>query len=266
MEPKIGLALGAGGARGLAHIGVLKAFEENQIPVHYIAGSSIGAFVGALYANNNDIKMIEKLAVHLKRKHWLDLTVPKLGFVTGDKIKELIRILTHGKNIEELAIPLAIVATDIEEGKRVILKEGSIAEAVRASVSIPGIFVPERINGRLLVDGGVVERVPIHTVRELGAELVIAVDVGRSEAKMEVKTIIDVMSQAIDILEREVYHRQILASDYLIKPDVSHKGTIDFTNLQEIIDEGYKIASASIGEIKELINNWEGPLIEGAST
>lgn len=257
MRPKIGLALGSGGARGLAHIGVIKVLKENNIPIDFISGSSMGSLIGALVANNNDLDMIEKLAVTLKRKHWLDLSVPKLGFVTGDKVKELIRILTHGKNIEDLPIPLAIVATDIEEGERVVFTKGPVADAVRASISIPGIFVPEEVNGRLLVDGGVVERVPIQTVKEIGADIIIAVDVGLYEAKMKVKTIIDVISQAIDIMEREIYHRQILEADYVIRPNVGHISSIAFTDIEDIINEGYRKANESIDGIKEVISAWE---------
>lgn len=258
MRPKVGLALGSGGARGLAHIGVIKVLKENHIPIDYIAGSSMGSLIGAVVANNNDIYMIEKLAINLKRKHWLDLTVPKLGFVTGDKIKDLIRILTHGKNIEELAIPLGIVATDVENGEKVVFREGPVAEAVRASISIPGIFVPERINDRLLVDGGVIERVPVNTIKEMGADIVIAVDVGLQDAKMNVTSIIDVISQSIDIMEREIYRQKILAADYVIRPNVGHISSISFTNVEEIINEGYRKATESIEEIKELINNREG--------
>lgn len=257
MKPKIGLALGSGGARGLAHIGVIKALKEHQIHFDLISGSSMGSLVGALIANNNDIKMIEKLAVTLKRKHWLDLTVPKLGFVSGDKVKELTRILTHGKNIEDLALPLGIVTTDIETGERVVFKDGNVAEAVRASISIPGIFVPHRIGDRLLVDGGVVERVPVHTVREMGADIIIAIDVGLFDAKMKVTSIMDVISQSINIMEREIYQRQISTADYVIRPNVGDISSLDFSNVEDIIEEGYRKGIECIGEIEALIEAWE---------
>jgi len=257
MKPKIGLALGSGGARGLAHIGVLKVLKEHEIPIDYIAGSSMGSFIGALYANHNDINMLEKLALNLKRKYWLDFSVPKMGLVSGEKLKELIRILTHGKNIEDLDIPTAIVATDIETGERVVFKNGPITQAVRASISIPGIFVPETIDGRLLVDGGVIDRVPVHVVREMGADLVIAVDVGLVDANRKVKSILDVISQTIDIMERTIYNHQILAADYVIRPDVGEHSSIEFTDVKDIIDEGYKKANESINEIKRLIEDWE---------
>jgi len=257
MRPKIGLALGSGGARGLAHIGVLRVFEEHQIPIDFIAGSSMGSLIGALYANGNDLNMLEKLAVHLKRKHWVDFSVPKVGLVTGEKIKELIRILTHGKNIEDLETPLAIIATDIENGERVVFREGPIYQAVRASISIPGIFVPETINGRVLVDGGVIDRIPIHAAREMGAEFVIAIDVGLYDAKSKVNTIFDVIAQSIDIIERQNLYHQIIAADYVIRPEVGHISSIAFTDVQNIINEGYRIATEKITEINDLIQQWE---------
>ncbi len=258
MKPKIGLALGSGGARGLSHIGVLKVFQEHNIPIHCIAGSSMGSFIGALYANNNDINMIEKFMVNMKRKHWLDLSVSKAGLVAGEKAKELIRILTHGKNIEDLQIPLAVVATDIEKGERVVFREGPIDQAVRASISIPGIFVPERVNGRILVDGGVIDRVPIHVTKEMGADIVIGVDVGSNHTNLKVESIVDVISQTIDIMGKQIFQNQVLMADYLLRPDVGHVSTIAFSNFKEVIDLGYEKANESIEEIKDFINNWEG--------
>ncbi|WP_240620168.1 patatin-like phospholipase family protein, partial [Peribacillus acanthi] len=149
-EPKIGLALGSGGARGFAHLGVLKVLKENNIKVDYIAGSSMGALVGAFYAAGTDMDQLYKISSNFKRKYFLDFTVPKMGFISGKKVKEFIRIFTKNKKLEDLDIPLWIVTTDIKTGEKVIFKEGPIAEAVRASISIPGIFVPEKINNRLL--------------------------------------------------------------------------------------------------------------------
>jgi len=256
-KPKVGLALGSGGARGFAHIGVLKVLEAHEIFVDMLAGSSMGSLVGAFYANNIPPHMMEKLAVHLKRKHWLDLIVPNLGFVAGVKIKELIRLLTHEKNIEDLAKPLAIVATDIETGERVVFREGPIDQAVRASISIPGIFVPERVGDRLLVDGGVIDRVPITVTRDMGADIVIAVDVAQFDTKMKVHSIFDVIAQAIDVMEREILRHRMISADLVIRPDVGHFSSVSYTGIAEIIAEGEKAALEQVGRIKELIENWE---------
>lgn len=256
-SPKIALALGSGGARGFAHIGVLKVLKAQGIPVDFIAGSSMGSLVGALYANGIDPVLMEKLALHLKRKHWLDFTVPGMGFVAGEKIRELIRLLTHGKNLEELQIPMAVVATDIETGERVVFREGPVDQAVRASISIPGIFVPERVNDRLLVDGGVIDRVPITVAREMGADLVIAVDVALFDRKMEVQSIYDVIVQAIDIMEREILRHRMVSADLVLRPNVGHYNSLSYSHVREIIEEGERTALAHVDQIKELMRKWE---------
>jgi NTE family protein len=256
-KPRVGLALGSGGARGFAHIGVLKALEANGIEVDMLAGSSMGSLIAAVYANGIEPHMMEKLALNLKRKHWLDLTVPSLGFVAGEKIKQLIRLLTHGKRIEELPKELAVVATDIETGERVVFREGPVDQAVRASISIPGIFVPERVGDRLLVDGGVIDRVPITVIRDMGADLVIAVDVAQFDTPMKVTTIFDVIAQTIDVMEREILRHQILAADLVIRPDVGHYSSIAYTGVEEIIALGERAGLDSVERIKELIADWE---------
>lgn len=263
-RPKVGLALGAGGARGLAHIGVLKALEAHQVPIDYVAGSSMGSFIGALYANGIAPQMMEKLALHLKRKHWLDFTVPHLGFVAGEKVRQLIHLLTHGKTFAELAIPLAVVATDIETGERVVFREGWVAQAVRASIAIPGIFVPERVGDRLLVDGGVIDRVPTTVAREMGADIVIAVDVAQFDVKMKVNNIYDVIAQTIDVMEREILRYRILSADVVIRPNVGHYSSIAYHAVKEIIAEGERMALEHIAEIKLLIDNW-GESVAGES-
>jgi len=256
-KPKLGLALGSGGARGFAHIGVLKVLEAHGIEIDMLAGSSMGSLIAAVYANGIEPHMMEKLALNLKRKHWLDLTVPSMGFVSGEKIKQLIRLLTHGKRIEELRKPLAIVATDIETGERVVFREGPVDQAVRASISIPGIFVPERVGDRLLVDGGVIDRVPVTVTREMGADIVIAVDVAQYEMKMKVTTIFDVIAQAIDVMEREILRHRMLSADLVIRPDVGHYSSIAYTGVEEIIAEGERTGQEHVERIKELIEQWE---------
>nr|WP_256205663.1 patatin-like phospholipase family protein [Calditerricola satsumensis] len=255
---KIGLALGAGGARGMAHIGVLKVLEERGIRPHCIAGSSMGSLVGVLYANDLNLSLLERLAIQLRRKHWLDMTVPKLGFVAGEKVKQLVRLLTHGKNLEDLSLPVAVVATDLERGERVVFRTGPIDQAVRASMSIPGIFVPERIDGRLYVDGAVTDRLPVDVVRDMGADFIIAVDVTPFQLSTRIQSIFDVIAQTIDILEKEVNQSRVLHADVVIRPDVGRFSSTAFTNIAEIIAEGEKAARAMIDEIEEKLRRWEG--------
>lgn len=207
-----------------------------------------------------EIERLYKFSTAFKRKYYLDFTVPKMGFIAGKRVKELIRVFTHGKRIEELSIPVNVVATDIVTGEKVIFKDGPISDAVRASISIPGIFVPEKVNGRLLVDGGVVDRVPVSVVKEMGADIVIAVDVSHVKVNTEITSIYDVIMQSLDILQMEnVKHREI-ASDFMIRPRVEMYSSKAFTNIEEIIMIGEEEARKHTQRIKETIYNWKGQI------
>lgn len=254
--PHIGLALGAGGARGFAHIGVLEILEEHSIMPAYLSGSSMGSLIASLYACGLTPRMMEKLAINLKRKHWLDLCVPGMGFVTGEKLRHIVKLLTRSKNIEELERPLSIVATDLASGERVVFTEGPIHEAVRASVSIPGIFVPYKLGSRLLVDGGVVDRVPIELVRTMGSELTIGVDVSLAPSNSPVRTFFDVIFQTIDVMEREIFLHRTVHADVMIRPDVGRFSSTSFTNIDIIIEEGRKAARLMIPHIQEKMEDW----------
>ena len=184
---KVGLALGGGAARGLSHIGVLKVLEENKIYPDVITGTSIGALVGALYAGGIPIKDIEQFAVGLDFKCLAlltDITLPVSGLIGGKRIITLIKSILGDLTFSQLKHEFACVATDIITGEQVVLQEGSLVEAVRASISLPGIFTPVRITGRHLVDGGLVNEVPVSVCRELGAEFVIGVNVIPEPSKM----------------------------------------------------------------------------------
>ncbi|SFS51471.1 patatin-like phospholipase family protein [Marininema halotolerans] len=257
VKAKIGLALGSGGARGLAHIGVLKVLQQAGIPVDYVAGSSIGSLVGVMFAEGLDLEMMEKLAIHLKRKYWLDLTIPRLGFLTGKKVKELIRLLTKGKHMEELPLPTAVVATDLVKGERVVFRSGPIDVAVRASISIPGIFEPVTVNGRTLVDGGVIDRIPITVVKEMGADIVIAVDVVPKRSSVQIRTVFDVIAQTLSVMEREILNQKLLDADILIHPDLADISPTAFTRVRECIQRGEEAAVIQIERIKRLISDWE---------
>ncbi|GAX90411.1 patatin-like phospholipase family protein [Effusibacillus lacus] len=263
--PKIGLALGAGGARGLAHIGVLQVLNEAGIPVDAIAGSSMGALIGAFYVSGMETRYMEMLAKNLKRKHFTDFTVPKLGFVTGNKITEMIRLLTKDMAIEDAAIPFAVVATDVEKGERVVFRKGPIYRAVRSSISIPGVFVPYLYENRVLVDGGVIDRVPVSVCRELDVDLVIAVDVGLYNKELPVKNIFDVFFQSIEIMEREILKTRILDADIVIRPDVGHISTTAFVNVDECIEEGRVAARKVLDHIWQTIEEWKGEHAVGES-
>jgi NTE family protein len=258
-RPKVGIALGSGGARGFAHLGVIKVLREAGIPIDLIAGSSMGAMVGCFYAAGVDIDRLYKLSKAFKRKYYLDFTVPKMGFIAGKRVKELIRIFTHGKELQDLDIPTAVVATDLGSGEKVVFKEGPIADAVRASIAIPGIFIPEKLNGRLLIDGGVVDRIPVSVVKEMGADIVIAVDVSHVKSNVEITSIYDVIMQSLDIMQMELVVNREVASDIMIRPRVEMYSSRAFTNIDEIISSGEEEAKKHIKKINEVINQWKEP-------
>ncbi|MDC3412814.1 patatin-like phospholipase family protein [Terrihalobacillus insolitus] len=256
-NPTIGLALGSGGARGFSHLGVLKVLTENKIPVHLIAGSSMGALVGALYASGQEMKDLYRMALAFKRKYFLDFTVPKMGFIQGDRIKDYIRLFTYQKKIEECKIPIGIVTTNLYTGHKKVFYEGDIAQAIRASISIPGIFVPEEINGELYVDGGVIDRVPVSIAREMGADIVIAVDCAHFTPTTEIHSIYDVMLQSIDIMQDELVKHGEMDTNIMLKPDVTEYSTRAFTNTKQIIEKGEEEATTKLGDIITCIEAWK---------
>ena len=178
IRKKIGLALGSGSARGWAHIGVLRALRDAGIQVDYVAGTSIGALVGAVYASG-DIDSLEEVVLKLDWKqiaHFFDVVFPKSGLIDGNKVADFVREHVEEMNIEDLPLPFSAVSTNLATGDEVVLQKGDIIEAVRASISVPGIFTPVRKNGTVLVDGALVNPVPVSVVRKMGADFAIAVD------------------------------------------------------------------------------------------
>jgi len=177
-RPKIGLALGSGSARGLAHLGVIRAIVEAGIQVDFIAGTSMGALIGAIHAAGK----LDELEATFRAFDWkktvsfFDVVLPKSGLLDGARISELVRTHVHADVIEKLPIPFAAIATDIVSGEEVMINSGDVIEALRASISVPGIFTPVRSNGRILVDGGLTNPVPVSVARSMGADIVIAVD------------------------------------------------------------------------------------------
>lgn len=253
MENKIGLALGSGAARGFVHIGVIKRLEKENIPIHFITGCSMGSIIGGLYARGMDIETIEGLATNLDHKKWRDIVVPRKGLLKGDKILELLRFLFRNYDFCELKLPFACLAVDVKEGREVVIKEGNVAEAIRASISIPGIFVPfEDREGRVLVDGGVLNRVPVNACRELGADKVIAVDVDFQVTEAKINSIFDVILQSMNIMQKEIMNYKLKGYDYLIKPLTSEIKPGEFERAHEAIEIGEVACEEILDQLKTL--------------
>ena len=260
---KVGLVLGSGAARGLAHIGVLEVLEREGIPIDMIAGTSAGALVGALYAQGKDVSLIKNLALDLSLKRLaslVDPALPRTGFIGGSKIKNWLGLVIGGDiEFSDLRIPFACVATDINSGEEVVIKQGLVVEAIRASISIPGIFTVVKWKGRYLVDGSLVNPVPVNVVRGMGADFVIAINVipdmserahhvGKGEAKEP--NIFRVIMQSLHIATYSLVRSGLEGADIVIEPRMTHIGYGDFPQARECIAPGELATQDSILEIK----------------
>ena len=256
---KLGLALGAGGIRGIAHIGILKALEEADIKVDYIAGSSSGAVVGSCYAGGMSTEKMLKIVQKLNVFSIIDLSLDpfrKGGLFRSKKYKELIRKTLPIKTYEHLKIPFCCVATDIVSGETVVLDSGNLAENVSASSAMPSIFRPVKQGDMLLIDGGIKCRVPVKQVRDMGADVVVGIDVLGQETKGNYKyNTLNVLLRAIDIADAQL---ALLTKDYT-KPDLyidfemNGASQYKFKNIEEIYNKGYEVGKSNVETIKKLL-------------
>ena len=253
-RPTVGLALGAGAARGFAHLGVLRVLKDANIPIDLVAGSSIGSVFGALFALGSDLEMLTGLALQLKPNFFMDPCVPRRGLISGRKAHALLRLLTKNKTFSDLEKDLYVVAVDIENGDKVVFEDGLLADALRASISVPGVFQPFNLNGRLFVDGAVMDRIPVSVLRDKGADIVVAVDVKLTrelQFRSRINNIFDVFFQSLDLLEREVAKHHLIDADVLIYPDVGDISAAAFSRVGECIDRGAAAARDAVPRIKE---------------
>lgn len=255
---KVGLALGAGSARGLAHIGVLQVLEEARVPVDVIVGSSAGALVGGVYAACRDLARMERLATRIKWEHVVDFCFPRMGLIAGDRFLEFLAVLTHDKSFDELSIPFAATAVDLETGEELLLRDGKVALAIRASAAIPGIIVPVRVGDRLLVDGGVLNRVPARDARALGADLVIAVSVDGIARGVPVRprgeslrNIFEVIAAAVELMEITILRQRLIDADVVIAPDLGDIGPTRLDRAEDIISRGRAAARDALPQIEK---------------
>ena len=251
LKTRIGLALGGGAAKGTAHIGVLRALEENNIRVDMIAGTSVGAAIAALYAFGKPVEDIYAIARDMSASKLSGFTLRKKGFVSTRRMEELLADLLGDVNIEDAAIPLAIVATDIRSGAKTIFRNGPVVKAIAASAAVPGIFVPVEIDGHEYVDGGLVENVPVSALKAMGANMRIAVDLNGVQRYPEPQDVIDVLSNALDIAINSKTRAQLAEADVVIALDLKQYSRTDNREVtDELVDLAYRESLRKLPQIR----------------
>jgi len=249
-RPRLGLALGGGFARGLAHIGVLKVLEEEKIPVDYVAGTSVGAAIGAIYCSGVSAKELEELAAILRFSHIARYTLSRLGLCSNDRLAGLLTKTLKVRTFEELKIPLAVSATDFTTGESVVFTSGQLIDPVRASCAYPGVFLPVNVNGRLMVDGLLAHPVPATPLKAMGADKVIAVYfnshwVGATGPKH----FMDVIGQCFSIAQARMCELWQVNADLVLEPDVQAYAYDAFQRAPELIRAGETAARAALPQI-----------------
>jgi predicted acylesterase/phospholipase RssA len=213
---KLGLALGGGSARGLSHIGVLKVLHKHKIYPDYIAGTSMGAVIGALYCADYSPKKIEEIATTTDWKKIVDFTIPKAGFIEGDLVERKIKRLIDNKDFSDLGIPLKVIAYNIDKHEKAIFSEGSVSKAIRASISIPGVFAPTKIGKYNYIDGGVIDPTPFEAVKEMGADVVIAIDLFSKTMKGVEAPVAKESTLITELREKFIFQELLNIKNYLI--------------------------------------------------
>lgn len=256
-EPVIAIALGGGGAKGFAHIGVLKVLESHGIKPKIITGTSAGSFVGSIYASGKTPYQMQQIAQQLKESDLRDLTLNSQGIVLGQKLQDFVNRNVGNKPIEQFPIRFAAVATRLDNGKKAVFIKGNAGQAVRASCSIPNVFVPATIGKTKYVDGGLVSPIPVQTARDLGADIVIAVDISARPSGSQSVSMWGLLDQTINIMGQQSINFELSQANIVIQPQVGHLGTLDLKSSNQAILEGEKAAQAKVTTIQTAINNFK---------
>lgn len=256
-EPIIAIALGGGGAKGFAHIGVLKVLESHGIKPKIVTGTSAGSFVGSLYASGKSPYQLQQIALDFKESDIRDLTLNRQGFVVGQKLQNYVNQHVGNKPMEQFPIRFAAVATRLDNGKKAEFIQGNVGQAVRASCSIPNVFVPATINGVKYVDGGLVSPIPVTTARNMGADIVIAVDISARPQAGKASNLFGLLDQTINIMGQSSIDAELKQANVVIQPKVGHIGTLDLKSSNATILEGEKSAQLQIRAINKAISDFK---------
>lgn len=252
-RPRVAVALGGGGARGFAHIGVLRVLEQEKIPVDLVVGTSVGALIGALYADTGRVLDAELLALQVQKEDLFDFGALSLlsgGLVKGDRLERFLTSNLHARSIEQLKVPFAAVAVELRTGQTAVFEAGPVARAVHASAAIPGVFIPVEINGVTYVDGGVTAPVPAAIARRIGADVVIGVAIPAAVPTAIPRTPIGVMLHAVNIMTAEIGRLHATEADVVIEPAVGDVDYDDFSRAKHLIEAGEEATRAALPRIR----------------
>jgi len=249
--PRLGLALGGGAARGFAHIGVIQVLEEAGIRPDLVAGTSAGSLVAALYASGKSGAEMARLALSMDESAITDWSFPGRGLIRGEALARYVREQTGGRLIEQLPMPLGIVATDLDSGEPILFRRGDLGLAVRASSAVPAVFQPVKIGQREYVDGGLVAPVPVRFARQMGAELVLAVDISTPPEGNATGDAFKLLLQTFAIMGRSINQFELQQADLVLRPRLAGVGSADFTARKRTIDAGREAAQAQLAQLRQ---------------
>jgi NTE family protein len=254
MDTPLGLALGGGGTRGIAHLGVLRVLEAEGIRPTLLTGTSSGSLVAAAYAAGVPLAEIERLAHKLRWQQLAEVAFTRRGVLEAGRLRAMVDHLVGGRTIEQLSVPLGVVTTDLITGRTYVIRTGKVADAVRASCGVPGVFQPVRWDGHLLVDGGVTENCPARAAREMGADPVIGVELNGWDATVpEPRHALRVALRSLDIMQRAIAERDAMYADVIIRPRLANISNIDFSKAALLIKRGEEAARAVLPAIRAVI-------------
>ncbi len=251
---RIGIALGGGAAKGFAHIGVIKMLEANGLKIEFVSGTSAGSVVGAMYASGMDSFQMQQQAFVLEESNIRDISLFSGGLIKGLKLQDYVNSMVKNKPLELLRKPFAVVATQLETGQRTVFIRGNTGQAVRASSSVPGVFEPVKIGKFSYVDGGIVSPVPVDAARQLGADLVIAVDISSKASGKTPEDMLGIVNQSIMIMGQKLGEQELSRADVVIRPRVNAIGPAEFEQKNQAILEGEKAALAALPQIRARIS------------
>ena len=255
-RPVVALVLGSGGARGYAHIGVIEVLEKQGIHPDFIVGTSAGSIVGSIYASGKTAAELHEVALNLKPNDVRDVDVSLKGFFNGQKVENYINRQVNNTPLQNLKIPMYVVATELKNGEKTVFNYGNTGQAVRASTAIPSMFVPTKIGDTEYVDGGLVSPVPVQVARDLGADIVIAVDILAQPIHTETSNVWGLFNQNINIMQGRLAEEELKNADIVIQPDLKEKAHIfDVTGREMAIQAGVDAANEKVADLQLAIEN-----------